>query len=65
MKVMSEDDGTTRKKVLSYLGFSVPTKEKDSVEDLSPELKALELEDRKSTRLNSSHLRRSRMPSSA
>ena len=41
---MFEDDGTARTKLLSYLGFSVPTKEKDTVEDLSPELKALELD---------------------
>ena len=42
---MFEDDGTARTKLLSYLGFSVPTKEKDSVEDLSQEVKALELDD--------------------
>ena len=41
---MFEDDGIARTKLLSYLGFSVPTKEKDNVEDLSPELKALELD---------------------
>ena len=42
---MFEDDGTARTKLLSYLGFSVPTKEKDSVEDLYQEVKALELDD--------------------
>ena len=45
MKVIFEDDGTARTKLLSYLGFSVPTKEKDSVKDLSQEVKALELDD--------------------
>nr|POE69679.1 protein transport protein sec31 like b [Quercus suber] len=45
LKVMFEDDGTERTKLLSYLGFSVPTKEKDGVEDLSQEVKALELDD--------------------
>ncbi|XP_050283554.1 protein transport protein SEC31 homolog B [Quercus robur] len=45
LKVMFEDDGTARTKLLSHLGFSVPTKEKDSVEDLSQEVKALELDD--------------------
>nr|POE81593.1 protein transport protein sec31 like b [Quercus suber] len=45
LRVMFEDDGIARTKLLSHLGFSVPTKEKDSVEDLSQEVKALELDD--------------------
>ncbi len=46
LKVMFEDDGTARTKLLSHLGFSIPTKEKDSIqEDLSQEVNALGLED--------------------
>jgi protein transport protein SEC31 len=43
---MFEDDGTARTKLLAHLGFSIPTKEKDIVEDtLSQEVNALGLED--------------------
>ncbi len=43
---MFEDDGTARTKLLAHLGFSIPTKEKDSVEGaLSQEVNALGLED--------------------
>ncbi|XP_062173847.1 protein transport protein SEC31 homolog B [Alnus glutinosa] len=46
LKVMFEDDGTARTKLLAHLGFSIPTKEKDIVEDtLSQEVNALGLED--------------------
>ncbi|KAG6677018.1 hypothetical protein I3843_14G006100 [Carya illinoinensis] len=46
LKVMFEDDGTARTKLLGHLGFSVPTNEKESVQDaLSQEVNALGLED--------------------
>ncbi|KAF5469770.1 hypothetical protein F2P56_010332 [Juglans regia] len=46
LKVMFEDDGTARTKLLAHLGFSVPTNEKESVQDaLSQEVNAHGLED--------------------
>ncbi|KAL2329314.1 hypothetical protein Fmac_022741 [Flemingia macrophylla] len=46
LKVMFEDDGTARTKLLSHLGFNVPSEAKDTVnDDLSQEVNALELED--------------------
>ncbi|KAL2982866.1 hypothetical protein AAZX31_12G010300 [Glycine max] len=46
LKVMLEDDGTARTKLLSHLGFNVPSEAKDTVnDDLSQEVNALGLED--------------------
>ncbi|XP_057748761.1 protein transport protein SEC31 homolog B [Arachis stenosperma] len=46
LKVMFEDDGTARTKLLTHLGFNVPSEEKDTVnDDLSQEVNALGLED--------------------
>lgn len=46
LKVMFEDDGTARTKLLTHLGFNVPTEAKDIVnDDLSQEVNALGLED--------------------
>ncbi|KAJ7982263.1 protein transport protein SEC31-like B [Quillaja saponaria] len=46
LKVMFEDDGTARTKLLSHLGFSIPNEEKDTVQDdLTSEVNALGLED--------------------
>lgn len=46
LKVMFEDDGTARTKLLVHLGFSIPTKEKDILQDvLSQEVNALQVED--------------------
>lgn len=53
LKVMFEDDGTARTKLLAHLGFSLPIKEKDSVQDaldsvqdaISQEVNALGLQD--------------------
>jgi len=43
---MFEDDGTARTKLLSHLGFNVPSEAKDTVnDDLSQEVNALGLED--------------------
>lgn len=45
LKVMFEDDGTARTKLLTHLGFNVPSEEKDIVnDDLSQEINALGLE---------------------
>ncbi|KAA8520202.1 hypothetical protein F0562_014458 [Nyssa sinensis] len=47
LKVMFEDDGTARTKLLNHLGFTLPTEEKDTVQDgLSQEVSALGLEER-------------------
>lgn len=46
LKVMFEDDGTARTKLLTHLGFNVPSEAKDTVnDDLSQEVNALGLED--------------------
>ncbi|XP_057456926.1 protein transport protein SEC31 homolog B [Lotus japonicus] len=46
LKVMFEDDGTARTKLLTHLGFDVPIEAKDTInEDLSQEVNALGLED--------------------
>ncbi|KAL9296076.1 hypothetical protein ACSQ67_021972 [Phaseolus vulgaris] len=46
LKVMFEDDGTARTKLLSHLGFNVPSEAKDTINDeLSQEVNALGLED--------------------
>ncbi|KAK3223874.1 hypothetical protein Dsin_010899 [Dipteronia sinensis] len=46
LKVMFEDDGTARTKLLTHLGFTLPVEEKDTVqEDLSQEVNAIGLED--------------------
>ncbi|KAG6679763.1 hypothetical protein I3842_13G008400 [Carya illinoinensis] len=46
LKVMFEDDGTARTKLLAHLGFSAPANEKECVQDaLSQEVNALGLED--------------------
>ena len=45
LKVMFEEDGTARTKLLTHLGFNVPSEEKDIVnDDLSQETNALGLE---------------------
>ncbi|CAK9147517.1 unnamed protein product [Ilex paraguariensis] len=47
LKVMFEDDGTARTKLLTHLGFSLPAEGKDAVQDdLSQEISALGLEER-------------------
>ncbi|KAE9620190.1 putative transcription factor WD40-like family [Lupinus albus] len=46
LKVMFEDDGTARTKLLTHLGFNVPSETKDTINsDLSQESNALGLED--------------------
>ncbi|KAK2351558.1 Protein transport protein Sec31B [Trifolium repens] len=46
LKVMFEDDGTARTKLLTHLGFNVPSETKDTVsDDLSQEVNAIGLED--------------------
>lgn len=46
LKVMFEDDGTARTKLLTHLGFTLPEEAKDSVpDDLSQEVDALGLEE--------------------
>ncbi|KAF7824612.1 protein transport protein SEC31-like protein B-like [Senna tora] len=46
LKVMFEDEGTARTKLLTHLGFSVPDEGKDAVQDdLTQEVNALGLED--------------------
>lgn len=46
LKVMFEDDGTARTKLLTHLGFSIPEVAKSDVQDdLSKEVNALGLED--------------------
>ncbi|KAE9593486.1 putative transcription factor WD40-like family [Lupinus albus] len=46
LKVMFEDDGTARTKLLTHLGFNVPSEAKDTVnDDLSQEVNAVGLED--------------------
>ncbi|XP_028776350.1 protein transport protein SEC31 homolog B [Neltuma alba] len=46
LKVMFEDDGTARTKLLTHLGFSVPSEGKDTVADgLTKEVSGLGLED--------------------
>lgn len=42
---MFEDDGTARTKLLSHLGFNVPSEAKEVNDDLSQEINALGLED--------------------
>lgn len=47
LKVMFEDDGTARTKLLTHLGFSLPTEAKDAVQDnLSQDVNALGIEER-------------------
>lgn len=47
LKVMFEDDGTARTKLLTHLGFSLPTEAKDAVQDnLSQNVSALGIEER-------------------
>ncbi|KAH7848764.1 hypothetical protein Vadar_007432 [Vaccinium darrowii] len=47
LKVMFEDDGTARTKLLTHFGFSLPYEAKDTMEDeLSREVSALGLEDK-------------------
>ncbi|TQE13024.1 hypothetical protein C1H46_001399 [Malus baccata] len=46
LRVMFEDDGTARTKLITHLGFSMPEEAKEDVpEDLSQEVNALGLED--------------------
>lgn len=46
LKVLLEDDGTARSKLLAHLGFDIPTETNDgSQEDLSQQVNALGLED--------------------
>lgn len=46
LKVMFEDDGTARTKLLTHLGFSLPEEAKDGVQDvLSQEVNAVGLEE--------------------
>ncbi|XWS77372.1 hypothetical protein CRYUN_Cryun01aG0255700 [Craigia yunnanensis] len=47
LKVMFEDDGTARTKLLVHLGFSLPAEEKDTVQDdLSQSVNDITLEDK-------------------
>ncbi|GMI66980.1 hypothetical protein like AT3G63460 [Hibiscus trionum] len=47
LKVMLEDDGTARTKLLVHLGFSLPEEEKDTVQDgLSQSMNEITLEDK-------------------
>ncbi|KAK6240177.1 hypothetical protein QUC31_005646 [Theobroma cacao] len=47
LKVMFEDDGTARTKLLMHLGFSLPAEEKDTVQDdLSQSVNDITLEDK-------------------
>ncbi|KAJ6984756.1 protein transport protein SEC31 [Populus alba x Populus x berolinensis] len=47
LKVMFEEDGTARTRMLSHLGFSVPAEEKDAIleDDLTREINAIRLDD--------------------
>ena len=45
LKVMFEDDGTARTKLLSHLGFSVSTESQDSQGEISQDVGALQLND--------------------
>lgn len=45
LKVMFEDDGTARTKLLSHLGFSVSTESQDSQGGISQDVDALQLND--------------------
>ncbi|CAJ2679174.1 unnamed protein product [Trifolium pratense] len=46
LKVMFEDDGTSRTELLTHLGFNAPSETKDTVsDDLSQEVNAIGLED--------------------
>lgn len=46
LKVMFEDDGTARTKMLTHLGFSVPVEEKDVVQgDISQQIDVIRLDD--------------------
>ncbi|XP_071709504.1 protein transport protein SEC31 homolog B-like isoform X2 [Rutidosis leptorrhynchoides] len=46
LKVMFEDDGTARTKLLNHLGFSLPAEEvSDSVQDLSQNINSLKFEE--------------------
>ncbi|KAL8098344.1 protein transport protein SEC31 homolog B-like isoform X2 [Apium graveolens] len=47
LKVMFEDDGTAQTKLLTHLGFSLPTEAKDAMQDiLSRDVSALGIEER-------------------
>ncbi|XP_052192454.1 LOW QUALITY PROTEIN: protein transport protein SEC31 homolog B-like [Diospyros lotus] len=47
LKVMFEDDGTARTKLLTHLGFSLPTEAKETIQDnLSQEVSAIGLEEK-------------------
>ncbi|XP_012065636.2 protein transport protein SEC31 homolog B [Jatropha curcas] len=46
LKVMFEEDGTARTKMLTHLGFSVPVEEKEAVQgDISQQIDAIRLDD--------------------
>ncbi|OAY39931.1 protein transport protein SEC31 homolog B [Manihot esculenta] len=46
LKVMFEEDGTARTKMLTHLGFSVPVEEKDDVQnDISQQIDSVQLDD--------------------
>lgn len=45
LKVMFEDDGTARTKLLSHLGFSISTESQDPQEEISQDVNALHLND--------------------
>ncbi|OWM78412.1 hypothetical protein CDL15_Pgr016136 [Punica granatum] len=52
LRVLLEDDGTARSKLLTHLGFSLPSETKDSLqEDLSEQVSALGLSDMPSDNL--------------
>ncbi|XP_010552746.1 PREDICTED: protein transport protein SEC31 homolog B-like isoform X2 [Tarenaya hassleriana] len=45
LKIMFEDEGTTRTKLICHLGFSLPSEEKETVDGLSSDLNGIRLED--------------------
>ncbi|XVE76773.1 hypothetical protein DITRI_Ditri13aG0007600 [Diplodiscus trichospermus] len=56
LKVMFEDDGTARTKLLMHLGFSLPAEEKDAVQDdLSQSVNDLTLEDKVAEKVGFEH----------
>ncbi|KAK6928803.1 Ancestral coatomer element 1, Sec16/Sec31 [Dillenia turbinata] len=46
LKVMLDDEGTARTKLLDHLGFSLPTEDKTAEDNLSQEVNDLQLEER-------------------
>ncbi|KAI3764275.1 hypothetical protein L2E82_14282 [Cichorium intybus] len=50
LKVMFEDDGTARTKLLHHLGFTLPVEVTEPVQDVSHELSTLNFEEREGTK---------------